>query len=379
MDVASELTKSGIKDDSGPVWKGPEVDGVTQGLLARFLQCRERFRIYVIDGLRQRDTFNPRLEFGNMWHVMEEDYSREPSVEGFEKALLDYCRKLSNRYPSQQDQIEHWYGMAKAMFPEYVCHYADNPDVKSKVPLMQEQSFDVKYKLTSGRVVRLRGKWDAVDLIKDWGDLDNAPKPGIYIQENKTKSTIDQAKVERQLRFDLQTMFYLVALKTQYYTNEPSARNNWSMKNGVCLLDHPICGVRYNVIRRPAHKTVSSAMTKLRSDMLACRADEWFARWPVEVSAEDIERFKQQTLNPVLEQLCQWWDVVKHGNEAWHFRSGIHFRTPYMGYNPLGEGGFGEVDDYMETGNSVGLEHVKTVFPELEEPSEQGSASQPNK
>ncbi len=33
-----------------PVWKGPEVDGVTQSLLSRYLTCKERFRLLVIEG-----------------------------------------------------------------------------------------------------------------------------------------------------------------------------------------------------------------------------------------------------------------------------------------------------------------------------------------
>ena len=68
--------------------------------------------------------------------------------------------------------------------------------------MLQEQVCDVPYNLPSGRVVRLRGKFDSVDLIDG----------GIYLQENKTKGDIDKIQVERQLSFDLQTLMYSVAL-----------------------------------------------------------------------------------------------------------------------------------------------------------------------
>ena len=35
----------GKEINTGPAWKGPEVDGITQSLLSKFLVCRERFRI----------------------------------------------------------------------------------------------------------------------------------------------------------------------------------------------------------------------------------------------------------------------------------------------------------------------------------------------
>ena len=53
-------------------------------------------------------------------------------------------------------------------------------------------------------MVYLRGKWDGVyHSIED----------GIWIDESKTKGEIDRVKIERRLKYDIQTMFYLVALK----------------------------------------------------------------------------------------------------------------------------------------------------------------------
>lgn len=206
----------------GPVWAGPEAPGpnggITQSLLARFLTCRERFRLLVVEGLKPADTFSHRLEYGSMWHVCEEALAGSPSkfADGmiivhhdWVGPLTAYCQQLCKRYPLQQEQIDHWYNVCKITFPLYVEHWSQHPDVTARTPLLQEQVFDVPYQLPSGRTVRLRGKWDSVDLI---GKGKNA---SVYLCENKTKGNIDEPALKRQLAsgFDLQTGLYNVALQ----------------------------------------------------------------------------------------------------------------------------------------------------------------------
>lgn len=148
------------------VWEGPEglgpKGGVTQSLFSRWLCCRERFRLRVIEGLAPTDTFSHQLEYGQMWHTCEEAFAKNSSHIG---ALENYARSLCKRYPLQQEQIIHWMNVCKVQFPIYIKYWAKHKDVKTTVHLLQEQVFDVPYKLPSGRVVRLRGKWDGVDLL----------------------------------------------------------------------------------------------------------------------------------------------------------------------------------------------------------------------
>lgn len=209
--TASALAKRvANKPKNKPVWGGPcgegPQGGVTQSLLARYLGCPERFRIITIEGLRGSEHFSAPLEFGNMWHACEEGHAT-----GIKSAWINHlqvcCGKLLKKYPRESNEIDVWFQKCQVLFPKYVEHWAAHPDVQKRTPLMQEQAFDVPYKLPSGRTVRLRGKFDSVDLIEE--------KPvGVYLQENKSKSGIDQAKVFRQLRFDNQTMIYLIALET---------------------------------------------------------------------------------------------------------------------------------------------------------------------
>jgi hypothetical protein len=356
------LMKNPKPQRTAPVWKGPEVDGITFSLLSRFLTCRERFRILVVEGLKPADHFESRMEFGNMWHVCEETFAKLPGEgpSGWEEPLKLYAANLCKKYRGDQQQIDHWYSICKALFPLYVNHWAKHPDVQNRTPLLQEQPFDVPYKLPSGRTVRLRGKWDSVDLIGKPMKIRHAMHSGgqgIWIQENKTKSSIDGQKLARQLTFDLQTMIYVVALELEQKGEERfDAREQ--------LKTYPILGVRYNVIRRSAHKSVDSMLKKLEDDREAGRIGEWFGRWKVEVSQYAVEKFRRQCLDPILEQLCKWYELIKRGSDPFaNFLD--HFRFPYGIYNPLTEGGNSDLDPYLESRSEVGLQRVDNLFPEL--------------
>ena len=113
----------------GPVWKGPEVDGVTVSLLSRFLNCRERFRCYVVEGLLPRDEFYAPIQFGNLWHAMEEAFAAERP---WKAALSEYAARLQRRYRLQHDEIARWVGTAGVMFPLYVRHWKEHPDVRGR-------------------------------------------------------------------------------------------------------------------------------------------------------------------------------------------------------------------------------------------------------
>lgn len=343
--AARAALKAAKANKGGPLWTGPNGEGpnggVTQGLLARFLSCRERFRLRYIEGWKHADKFEPRIEFGSMWHECEQRYAQGGI---WAITLRQYTKKLYDRYPFDRDAITHWHGLCEALFPEYVKYWAEHPDVKDRKPLLQEEIFDVRYELPSGRYVRLKGKWDSVDLIK--GQL--------WLQENKTKSQIHPEQLERQVRYDLQTMLYLTAMSESMHP-DLYAPGEYGKK-------YPVAGIRYNVVRRPAHKSVGSAMKKFKEDMEDNRAGEWFARWNVHVSQADILRFRKESLDPILEQLCAWWSEIT-GGPGWV--PPMHYRTPYF-YNPLAEGGFGDVDAMLNDGSTAGLKKATVVFPELE-------------
>lgn len=342
-----------------PLWKGPEVDGITQSMLSRFIVCRERFRLRVVEGLAPPDTFNYRIEYGQMWHLCGE------SPTDWKLLLRDYARNLCKKYPLQQEQISHWYQVCKVQFPVYVDYWKKHESKQQRRSLFQEEVFDVWYKLPSGRVVRLRGKWDELLIL---GAKRNA---GIYLQENKSKGNINEVQIRRQMQFDLQTMFYFTALLKMHQPNDPPS-----------VFGAPIRGVIYNCIRRPLsggkgsirrHKATSKnpeetveAFYNRLEGIIREDPDSYFFRWKVEITQEDVDRFAQEFLNPILESLCDWYEIVVKKSCVAFMTSAVHYRTPFGIYNILAEGGSTDVDEYLATRNEVGLVRGSKLFRELE-------------
>jgi hypothetical protein len=355
---------------TGPLWTGPEGEGwnggVTQGMIASWLVCRERFRLKHVVGLQPAPDFNHRIEYGNLWHVCEEALSAGRDASGMVTALNACAAGLCKRFPLRREAVEHWWQVCLAQFPIYVDHWRNHPDNRKRTPLLQEQVFDVPYRLPSGRVVRLRGKWDAADRIGG----------GVWLQENKTKGDVDEELIRKQLTFDLQTMLYLVALRSWYGDDLPNFG--------------PVLGVRYNVVRRPLSggrhsikrrepskanprgETAEEFYARLGQEI---RDDPtfFFARFECAVDEGAIARFRKTCLDPILGQMCDWYDFVTGRDEFVPMpnvevrESRFHFVMPYGVYSPLLDGGQTEYDHRLNTGSDVGLVRVGELFPELKE------------
>ncbi len=392
--LASIASVPQTHDNDNPLWAGPggegPLGGITQSMLVRFLSCRERFRLRYVLGLEPHPKWNHRLGYGDMWHVCEEAHAAGTN---WWERLQNHCMEVAHgRPPAEGEDITKWMNVCAVQFPEYTRYWADHPDVLNRTPLLQEHVFDVPYALPSGRTIRLRGKFDSVDIIEDvctscggvgdeygrCGLCNNVRRTkGVYLQENKTKGDIDKLQIERQLRFDLQTMLYLVAL------DELDDGPDWTE-----LDNYSVRGVRYNVVRRPLSggvgsirphaekrtkntyvpaETAEEFYERLRRDYIAADPSHWFFRVRSEVSARDIQVFRDTCLDPLLETVCYWYhEVVGNLDRYGWDRPPMNYRTPFGVYSALEEGGATEYDGFLATGSEVGLRRVDTLFTELQ-------------
>jgi hypothetical protein len=364
-----------IVPDAKPLWAGPCADGplggVTFSMLSKWLSCRERARVRYVLGLSGADQFNHRIEYGSGWHAGEEAFTAgKPWQEG----VMAYYAGLYEKYPTQRAQVEHWYNVTLAQFPHYVEYWSSHPDVVKRTPLLQEQVFDVPYKLPSGRTVRLRGKWDGVDLIDG----------GIYLAEHKTKGEIDEREVKRQLTYDLQTMLYIVTL-TEKQNGPASSVNALLCPEGKPSVT-PIRGVRYNVIRRPLsggrhtikkHEPTAKNPAGESDESFYARLSEriggdpefFFMRWTVAVSPEDVRRFRRECLDPILENVAHWYDVVSGACDPTEALYGVppaNYRMPFGAGGQVSEYGWQDVDEFLATGDRTGLRQRGSLFDELQ-------------
>ena len=365
--LSDSLKKSGAKPRkkrAESLWRGPSEDGITQSLLSRFLVCPERFRLLVCEGLQPNPQFNHRLEYGQMWHTCEE--ALLAGVD-WEKPLKAYAMDLSRTYPLAQEQILGWYKVCSVQFPVYEKFWQKHGKKLKMKPIHQEHVFEVDYVLPSARRVKLRGKFDALNLHGS----------GLYLQENKTKADIDEIQLRRQLKFDLQTMLYLVAAKRL-------KEESHEMFSGYHK--KPIEGVLYNVVRRPLsggkntirrhQPTKSNPRGESEDDfykrllgLIVEEPEYYFMRWIMRVSDADLTEFEDKFLMPVLDHLCDWWEWICEcrisGESPFSSERGLHYQTPFGFYNVLAEGGNTDLDEYILTGNETGLCRADELFSEL--------------
>ena len=172
-------------------------------------------------------------------------------------------------------------------------------------------------------------------------------------------------------------MLYLTALHEQLWKFDTA-------KNSLFGKDYGLpAGVRYNVIRRPLsggkgsirqHKPTKAKPAGETSDeyyarlqvIIETEPETYFMRWKVEVIKPDIDKFKTEFLDPILSQLCEWYDWVTSPTGINHpFEDPCHYRNPYGIWNPQLEGRASEMDEYLATGSMVGLQRTDTLFGEL--------------
>jgi len=369
MPKLSTKLKKAQEEHEKPLWEGPCSNtpngGITQSMLNLFIVCPERFRVKYILGLHPPDQFYKTIEYGNMWHACEESLAAGDK-DIFAKLDL-YTVELCRRYPMQQEEVIHWHNVCKLQFPLYVEWWEEHSDVLDRIPLIQEGTFRVPYKV-SGSTVILRGKWDSVDVING----------KVWLQENKTKGEIDELLMQRNLNFDLQTMLYLTALEIHTDDRIEDEEEGY----------YPLGGVRYNVIRRPLsggkgsirqkkNQTLEAYYEELAGIIRGACGSDWglpsdehhfFKRWNVEISAEDVARFEQQFLAPKLRELVDWYDeqmyLMEKGKSP--FEGKLHWRAPYGIYSQLYDGKPTELDNFLDSGSRVGLRRADKLFRELD-------------
>src|SRR4029079_10803601 len=108
------------------------------------------------------EGFSGPKGYGDMWHVCEEAKADGQDWESF---LAVHCKKVAREFPTQSHEINKWFNVCRVQFPLYMDWWQHNPDEKQRTPLAQEMTFSVPYTLPSGRLILLRGKWDAIDYI----------------------------------------------------------------------------------------------------------------------------------------------------------------------------------------------------------------------
>ena len=287
-----------------PLWT-PD-DGITFSILSKFLNCRQRFHIQQVQGWKPKHI-NYALEFGNILHLFIEAQDMGIDTDQYITIADNYVAKRLNDKACTDDEARELSMLAlvaEVTYRKYLEYweeyYLEFPTMEVREKdfrwIDKEYAFDVDYRMTDGRKVRLRGKMD--------GRFQLPREPFTWLLETKSKGRIDVAQITGGLHKDMQTGMYMLVQNILGRGMMPA-------------------GVLYNVIRRTQLKPRNGrgkAQTGRETPVMFAqrvsgdidsRPDYYFLRWVREINSGEMETFRVRQFEPALHQLLTWWDSIK--------------------------------------------------------------------
>lgn len=356
-----------------PVWDLYE-DGISFSLITNLIECKERGRIKVVEGLSS-DDFSYPIEFGNFFHDCME-HNHESFVQ-LKKRLKLKAEKVARRHNMTAKGREEVFGMVEIIliyWKNYLAHWSI---VDEKIKWVEpEHQFSVDYKIDPYRPITLRGKIDGII------ERDGAR----WLIENKTKSSFPRDLLDT-LPHNLQTMMYSVASE---------------LETGI-----PVEGVLWNGVKRPTihqkrSETFAEYLKRLDGDMQE-RPEHYFLRIECRFQRNDIKEWERACFRPLLVSIIEWWESLKKNPHdpfvvdrrdpqavedllrkiessgekgcvvsaadvppLMEVPNPHHYERPIGVYDPMSFG-IDRYFDYIVSGVKGSLTKVSTMFPELEE------------
>lgn len=314
MAIAKRILVSDLKV---PASYSLDTTGITQGLLAVFATCRQKF-LFRINGYRPKNQNKDALLLGSFFHDLLENFYKSPNKNKFMNSLdhfiFEYVKKnkLTDNHIIQ-DKV-------RAMITVYSEVYGD--ELLKMIPLRVEEVFGTKTSLA-----KLRGRKDLTFRYRK--------SKQKWMMEHKTKSRIDHDFLTFQLAFDLQNHFY--------------------DQHEIIEHKEPYAGIVYNIIRtpqlRPKKTETRTAFYKRMLQDIRTNYRDYFLRFNLTLSAGDRKRFGGE----LQLKLFEIREYLK-GRLA-HYRNESACLIPYR-------------CEYLEacsSGNLSSYEKHSIIFPELED------------
>ncbi len=315
-------------------------DGVTQSLIAMWLTCREKAKLY-LEGWDSKYHKEALID-GNIGHaVLEVAYTeiknrRLKGIPSVQKTRLyvdtvEHQWYLENPRPSSEarEMVDKACAVIEVMLPLYFDFW--NKDFTQKRWVSLEEKFRMPLEIGVGNnrvMVPMMGKKD--------GTFETSK--GIWLFETKFKAMIDEAGMSETLSFETQVMLYLT--------------QTWGSLAGRQVPR----GCLYNVIRRPGNKrrikeSIPEFAKRLKKDVEK-RPDFYFTRLQSPTTLTELSKFKAELESIVLD-MYRWWRGA-----APHYKNT---------YSCIGKYGKCQYLPVCSRGDYGTLAKRKAVFKELED------------
>jgi hypothetical protein len=290
------------------IWRGPEVDGITQSMISKFVQCPYRFYLYAILGLKDNSELHPNLIWGDVFHKGLEHYIKTRNINNSVVAMHDYLATKYPQAPSTYDKT------TKGLLWKFsLSTYEGEWDT--------EIAFAIPVTLPSGRKVLVRGKKDALCI--------DHPQYGRCLGEHKCKGWIDPAQVRREIKQDRQLNVYMYLHHIEWVNYDlilipeaqkylPARSYNESPAEWIQKLFIGPCA-SYNG-KFPINQNVH----------------EWIHSSTYHLPREEQEAYWNFTIFPELERMCRFWDHVNQPGfdpDNPDYYNEVFYRAPVRQFN----------------------------------------------
>lgn len=297
-----------------------ERDGITQGLLYKWLECRQEARWFLKGWSGKKIGMG--MTYGNVIHgVLELVYldvqMRRLTAIPDKGRIRRYIQVIEKQWHKENpnadkyvlEYLELSLLIAEATLPLYFDYW--KKDMKEIAWKKVEQEFRMPYTLPDGRKTFLRGKMDGVFAQKN-----------TWLFETKSKSRIEQEDILDMLPFELQVNIYLLVLR-------------WMEQKLPA-------GVLYNIIRRigleKKEKETPVEFSKRCIDDIKKRPQFYFVRMRMPVTDQDLYRFEAE-FQDMLTDFYDWFQ-----GKAGHYKNpgsciGKYGRCTYLSACAAGQKG----------------------------------------
>lgn len=265
-----------------PAWQGPQA-GITQSLLIRYLECPFRFYIYAYCGLQEpEDHLN--LIWGDTLHKGLEHLLRGDMLLSSIEAMKEYQYK---NYPTAPATYEH-------TTREMLCLYPASTLINKYGP------FETEVKLNEDVVLRFKShQHEELIKVKFRGKVD-VFSPSILL-DHKCKGRLYPMETQNELVEDLQMNLYAYITESE----------NWLYE----LIQIPEAAYRCPERNRQSPKEYAKHIFYNHSDILngfpiANQRNRWICQIPHYKSMEEIHKYFQFTIAPIVHRLCLYWEHI---------------------------------------------------------------------
>lgn len=309
-----------------PLWR-LERDGLTQGFINNFLNCRYQTYLNYWEGWT-KDVFSEALAFGIAFHDCLSKTDGATDLDWQRHRWLGYYseQQKADEMPfKQRKDFELMVGKVHTLASAYRDHWQSEDEKIEWV--VREEVFKVKTSLGL-----FTGRWDGVFRDKDGR---------LWIHETKTASQIDEDGIALTLPFNVQSMLYSYAAQEHF--------------------QEPVHGVLYDVIRKPQIKqgkqTLGAFLTRIKDD-IAERPKFYYLRWRFTLSQSALKSWKTHWLPTAITDITDWAYAVSSCDKP------INYMNPSA---LVGKYGRCQLFDMICTGSKKGYHQRSVCYPELED------------